>query len=60
MSSDEAVSVIEEALRAEVVLVGTYRIRPATDEQIALNIIDALEAAGLEIVSKPANTANGA
>lgn len=50
MSSYEAVSVIEEILRREVVVAGgTLRLRPATDEQIALNIISALEAAGFAI-----------
>ena len=52
MSSYDAVAVIESALTAEVVSVGGLRLRPATDEQIALHIIDALEAAGFEIVAK--------
>jgi len=52
MSSYEAVPIIEEALRNEIVVTGgALRLRPATDEQIALNIIAALEAAGFTIVS---------
>ena len=61
MSSYDAQSVIEEALRAEVVLTGGFlRLRPHTDEQIALNLIEALEAAGFEIVRKepPASDAS--
>jgi len=34
------------------VVAGSLRLRPGTDEEIALNIIDALEAAGFEIVRK--------
>jgi len=56
MSSYDAVGIIEEQLNAEVIVPAGLRLRPATDEQIALNIIDALEAAGFEIVRKqPSN-----
>jgi hypothetical protein len=53
MSSYDATAVIEEALRAEVVVVEGLRLRPNNDELIALHVIDALEAAGFEIVRKP-------
>jgi len=57
MSSYDATGVIEAQLDAEAVLVGALRVRPATDEQIALSIIDALEAAGFEIVRKQSSDA---
>jgi len=57
MSSYDATGVIEAQLGAEAVLVGALRVRPATDEQIALSIIDALEAAGFEIVRKQSSNA---
>jgi len=52
MSSYEAVGVISETLRAEVVVASSLRLRPTPDEQLALHIIAALEAAGYEIRRK--------
>ena len=52
MPSHDAARVIEQQLAAEAVVASGLRLRPATDEQIALHIIDALEAAGFEIVRK--------
>ncbi|WP_428678713.1 hypothetical protein [Sphingopyxis sp.] len=50
---EDAAKIIEDALRAEVVLTGGFiRLRPATDEVIALNIMEALSVAGFEIVRK--------
>lgn len=49
---EEAASVIEKALAAEVVLAGAVRIRPETDDVIALNILEALGAAGFEVVRR--------
>ena len=45
---DEAARIIEEALAAEVVVAGAMRVRPETDEIIALNILESLSAAGFE------------
>jgi hypothetical protein len=48
----DAMGVIERAIAAAVVPGGLVRIRtlPLTDEQLALGILDALEAEGLRIV----------
>ncbi len=52
MSSYNASNVIAEAIATAVVRAGTVALRtlPETDEQVALDIIDALEAAGYRIV----------
>jgi len=57
MSSYDATGIIEEQLSSEVVVASGLRLRAATDEQLALNIIDALEAAGFEIVRKQSGDA---
>ncbi len=49
---EEAARVIEEALAAEVVVAGVMRVRPETDDMIALNILEALNAAGFEVVRR--------
>ena len=49
---EEAARVIEEALAAEVVVAGVMRVRPETDDVIALNILEALNAAGFEVVRR--------
>jgi 3-hydroxyisobutyrate dehydrogenase-like beta-hydroxyacid dehydrogenase len=53
----EAARVIEEAVGAEVVRAGEFRMRvlAAADEQVALSILDALDRHGLEIVRKGAS-----
>ena len=52
MSRHDGLGVIEEQIRAEVVVAAGLRLRPATDEQIAFSVVDALEAGGFEIVRK--------
>jgi hypothetical protein len=49
---EEAASVIERALAAEVVVAGVMRVRPETDDVIALNVMEALSAAGFEVVRR--------
>ena len=51
----EAAPVIEAALASEVVRAGSARIRtlPASDEAVALVVLNALAQAGLEVVRKP-------
>ena len=49
---EQAAQVIEDALRAEVVLAGAVRIRPEPDDIIERNILEALDAAGFEVVRK--------
>lgn len=54
-----AAAIVEEAIRAEVVMAGIPRIRvlAATDEQVALRVIHALDRHGLEIVRRAADDA---
>ena len=51
MVVDGALDVIEKALTDAVVVASGLRLRPETDEQIALNIVAALEDAGFTIIA---------
>jgi len=53
MSSYDATPIIAAAVNAEVAHpLGSMRLLPQTDEQVALAIIEALESAGFEIVRR--------
>jgi hypothetical protein len=45
-------AIIEQTLRSSVLPGLTVRIRPMSDDALALDIIEALDAAGFEIVRK--------
>jgi hypothetical protein len=48
----DAAAVIEQTLRSAVLPGLTVRIRPMSDDELALDIIEALDSAGFEIVRK--------
>ena len=56
MHHPDAADIIEQAIRDEVVPAGLARIRvlAATDEQVALAVLDALDRHGLAVTEKPA------
>jgi hypothetical protein len=49
---EQAATVIEQHLRSTVLPGLGYRIRPMSDDELALDIMEALDAAGFEVVRK--------
>ena len=53
MFSDEIISVIAQAIKSEVAHpLGAMRHLPATEEEVALTILNSLDEAGFEVVSR--------
>ena len=53
-SEADPASIIEEVLRSTVLPGLTVRMRPMTDDELARDILDALDAGGFRIVAKDA------
>ena len=53
MFSDEAITVIAEAIKSEVAYpLGAMRQLPASGEEVALTVLNALDEAGFDVVRK--------
>ena len=53
MFTDEIISVIEQAIKSEVAHpLGAMRHLPASEKEVALTILNALDEAGFDVVSK--------
>ena len=53
MFSDELIAVISEAIKSEIAHpLGAMRHLPVTEEEVALTVLNALDEAGFEIVSR--------
>ena len=53
MFSDELIAVISEAIKSEIAHpLGAMRHLPLTEEEVALTVLNALDEAGFEIVSR--------
>lgn len=53
MFTDEIIALIAQAIKSEVAHpLGEMRQLPATEEQVALSILNSLDEAGFEIVSR--------
>jgi hypothetical protein len=53
MFTDEAIAVIARAIQAEVAHpLGSMRLLPETEEELALAILNALDEAGFDVVSR--------
>ena len=54
MSRQDVVAIIERTIREAVIKAGSFGVRtlPESNEQVALDVVDALEAAGYEIVHR--------
>jgi hypothetical protein len=53
MFSDEVIAVIADAIKSEVAHpLGAMRHLPASEEEVALTILNALDEAGFDVVSR--------
>jgi hypothetical protein len=53
MFSDEVIAVIADAIKSEVAYpLGAMRHLPASEEEVALTILNALDEAGFDVVSR--------
>ena len=53
MFSDEVIAVVSEAIKSEVAHpLGAMRHLPASEEEVALTVLNALDAAGFEVVRR--------
>ena len=53
MFSDEVIAVIAEAIKSEVAHpLGAMRHLPASEEEVALTVLNALDEAGFEVVTR--------
>jgi hypothetical protein len=53
MFTDEIIAVIARAIKSEVAHpLGAMRHLPASEEEVALSILNALDAAGFDVVSR--------
>jgi hypothetical protein len=53
MFSDEVIAVIAEAIKSEVAHpLGAMRHLPASEEEVALTVLNALDEAGFEVVRR--------
>jgi hypothetical protein len=53
MERDDLIAVIAEAIRPEVAHpLGAMRHLPATEEEVALTVLNALDEAGLDVISR--------
>jgi len=53
MFNDEVIAVIAEAIKSEVAHpLGAMRHLPASEQEVALTVLNALDAAGFDVVSR--------
>ena len=58
MFTDEIISVIAQAIKSEVAHpLGSMRQLPATEEELALTILNSLDEAGFEVISREQQSA---
>jgi hypothetical protein len=58
MFSDEVIAVIAEAIKSEVARpLGAMRHLPASEEEVALTVLNALDEAGFTVVSREQESA---
>jgi hypothetical protein len=58
MFSDEVIAVIAEAIKSEVARpLGAMRHLPASEEEVALTVLNALDEAGFTVVSQEQESA---
>ena len=54
MFTDEVIGLIAQAIKSEVAHpLGAMRHLPATEEEVGLTVLNALDAAGFEVVREP-------
>ena len=53
MFTDEVIAVVAQAIKSEVAHpLGAMRRLPASEEEVALTVLNALDAAGFEVVAR--------